>query len=504
MSTKITENLFLKYTDDSLSSLPQVKTITELMSFIGKYGEKTAIIDDGREYSFADLDRRAGRLRLGLKNAGVNKGDAVGVLFANSFEFAAAALAVMSYGATAVLFPYQLDGMAIFGCSLKYSLAAVLYGEGSEEKVALAAEKTPSVRLILTNSLPNGYENAAKTAPEDGAAVVFTAGTTGQSKSALLSHKALVTGMKNGCYGYGEALDQRYFLVLPLTHIFGLVRNLLTSLYTGSSLFICRNLKDMFRETASYKPTIMVMVSALAEMALNMTKMMSPAILGGELKTIICGAAVVSPYLAGEYIKLGVTLCAGYGLTETANLVSGNPETVAFPESVGLLYPGQEYRVENGELWIKGDNLFTEYYRDPEATAAAFEDGFFKTGDLVRFDEEGRLYITGRCKDIIVLSTGENISPAELETKFCELECVQDALVYLERSSGRETLVLEALPRAAVLKQKGVTDAAAYCTEQIKEVNDRLYSYQRVNKIIIRTTDFERTPSMKIKRPATL
>ena len=497
----VKENLFVSTTDKTVfDNLKEIDTIPQLLELIKAYGDKTAVVD-GKEYSFNDLDKRIGQIRCTLKGAGVKQGDAVGVLFPNSFEFAANALAVMSYGAIAVLFPYQLDDKTIFGCSMKFALAAILHEGAAADKVAFTAEKNPAVKLICTDSLAEGYENAVDVEPKSGAAVVFTAGTTGQSKGALLSHKALTVGMRNGCYGYGEALDQRYFLLLPLTHIFGLVRNLMTALYTGSSLYICRNLKDMFREMAVYKPTLLVMVPALAELALNMTKMMGPQILGGELKTIIAGAAVVSPYLAQEYDKLGVTLLAGYGLTETANLVSGNPETLNFPESVGLLYPGQEYKIVEDELWIKGDNVLTEYYRDPEATAAAFEDGFFKTGDLVRFDEGGRLYITGRCKDIIVLATGENISPAQLETKFCELECIQDALVYLEKNGSKETLVLEALPRMTVLKQEGVEDVNAYCTAKLKEVNNTLYDYQKVNKIVIRTEDFARTPSMKIIRP---
>lgn len=497
----ITENLFVNYTTDNVfTDLKEVETIPALLDLIKSYGDKTAIID-GSEYTFAQLDERIGQLRAAMKANGVVKGDAVGVLFPNSFEFAAAALAAMSYGAIAVLFPFQLDDKTIFGCSMKYALKAILHGEAAAEKIAFTAEKNPAVKLISTNNITDGYEPAAEVEPASGAAVVFTAGTTGQSKGALLSHKALTTGMRNGCYGYGDPMDQRYFLVLPLTHIFGLVRNLLTALYTRSSLYICGNLKDMFREIPAYKPTLMVMVPALAEMALNMTKLMSPAILGGELKTIIAGAAVVSPYLAKEYSELGVTLCAGYGMTETANLVSGNPVTKEYPESVGYLYPNQEYKIVNEELWIKGDNILTEYYRDPEVTAAAFEDGYFKTGDLVRFDEGGRLYITGRCKDIIVLSTGENISPAELETKFCELECIQDTLVYLEKNGNMETLVVEALPRMAVLKKEGVEDVAAYCTSKLSEVNNTFYDYQRVGKIIIRTEDFARTPAMKIIRP---
>jgi long-chain acyl-CoA synthetase len=336
-------------------------------------------------------------------------------------------------------------------------------------------------------------------------AIVFTAGTTGQPKGALLSHKAILAGTVNGCMGFRDhdVYGERYFLVLPLTHIFGYVRNMMTSLYTGSTLYICRDTKNMFREIPLYNPTIMIMVPALAEMALGLTKIMGPKILGASLKHIVAGAAVVAPRLAREYGKLGVTLLAGYGLTESANLVTGNPDTLKNPTSVGFLYPNQEVKVVDGELRIKGDNVLKEYYNDPEETAKAFdEDGYFKTGDLVKFDENGYMYIVGRIKDIIVLSSGENIAPEELESKFRELDCVRDCLIYKgTNDNGVEALILEMTPRMDVIKEEGVENIGAYCTQKINEVNNTLLNYQKISKIIIRTEDFERTPSMKIKRP---
>lgn len=500
---RIEKNLFVDYTAPNVfDSLKVIETMGELMLMVKEYGNKTAVIDGEASYSFAELDKRAGSFRAILRENGIKKGDAVGVLCPNSFDYIAVSMAIMSYGGVAVLLPVQLDDKTVFGCSMKFGMSALVYSPALKEKTGVAAKMNPALKLIASDTDTDDYEAIADIKPEDGAAVVFTGGTTGQSKGALLSHRALAQGTRNGCYGYGDPMDQRYFLVLPLTHIFGFVRNMLTALYTNSTLYICKDLKNMFREMPVYKPTLLVTVPALAEMALNVTKMMSPIVLGGELKTMICGAAVVYPYLAKEYEKLGVTLCAGYGMTETANLVSGNPETMTYPESVGYMYEGQDYKIVDGELLLKGANLFTEYYRDPEANAAAFdEEGYFKTGDLVRFDEDGRLYIVGRCKEIIVLSNGENISPAELETKFCELDCIQDALIYLDRSSGMEQLVLEVLPRTSVLKEKGIEDAEAYCTEQLWEVNKTLYDYQKINKIIIRKEDFARTPAMKIKRP---
>ena len=235
-----------------------------------------------------------------------------------------------------------------------------------------------------------------------------------------------------------------------------------------------------------------------AEMALTLSKKFGRNMLGEDMKYIICGAAAVAPYLIEEYRKLGITLFPGYGLTESANLVSGNPECAEKPESVGIPYPHQELRIENGELWLKGRNIMQGYIAEPEE--ASFEDGWFRTGDLVRLDEDGFLYITGRIKEVIVLPSGENISPAELEAKFNELTFVQDSQVFEDLTeNGAHILALEIVPRATELAALGENPNEAML-EKLHEVNAALPSYARVSRIVIRDSDFARTPSMKIVR----
>ena len=182
----------------------------------------------------------------------------------------------------------------------------------------------------------------------------------------------------------------------------------------------------------------------------------------------------------------------GYGLTESANLVSGNPDNTEKPASVGIPYPDQELKIVNGELYIKGINVMTEYVGDPEETAASFEDGWFKTGDLVRFDDEGYLYIVGRQNDVIVLSTGENISPAEYEAKFCELDYLADAMIYEDfTESGNQILTLEVVPRSTC------TVVADKIEADLRKINGELPSFARVSRITVRKEDFARTPAMK-------
>ncbi|MBE5747822.1 MAG: acyl--CoA ligase [Clostridiales bacterium] len=488
---------FRKYTDENtFAKIVDYKSVGEMWkNSVASYPDDVAIVD-GEALTYKQLDEQVCKMRAALQEKGIVAGDNVGILMPNSTAFAKAFLAITTLGAVAVLLPAHLDAMTVFGCSMKFGLKALIYAPALQEKTAFAAEKNP--RLILLDETISS-DKPSEIADVDGSApccVLFTGGTTGRSKGVLLSHSATMRGVKNGCYGYQHVFGQRYFLVLPLTHVFGLVRNLLTNFYTGSAIYICRNTKDMFKEIAVFKPTIMVLVPALAEMALNLSKQFGRNMLGADLKTIICGAAAVAPYLVREYDKFGVALLPGYGLTESANLVSGNPEALRKADSVGYIYEGMEYKIVDGELWLKGVNMMDGYVGEPEENAIAYEDGWFKTGDLVRMDEEGFLYITGRKKEIIVLSNGENVSPAELETKFGMIDTVQDCLVY--ETDG--VLAVEILPRMAVVKALAIEDVEGHFKAKVNEINETLPAFMRVNKVIIRTTDFVRSPSMKIVR----
>ncbi len=488
---------FRKYTDEqTFAKIVNYPCITAMWEHcVAEYGDLPAIVD-GETYSYNTLNADVAAFRTVLAQNGATPGSLIGILCPNSYGFVKAYLAATTFGVPAVLMPAHLDEMTVFGIASKFGMKALVYDEALEAKVAVLREKNPAVALIPSSATAEVATASIPVPAETPAAILFTGGTTGKSKGAKLSHKALMAGTVNGCYGIRDVFHQRYLLVLPLTHVFGLVRNLMTSLYTGSTLYICRNNKDMFRDVAVFKPTIMVLVPALAEMALNLSNQFGRNMWGPDLKTIICGAAPVAPYLIKEYHKIGVALLPGYGLTESANLVSGNPEALAKPESVGLMYDGMEYKIVDGELWLRGINMMDGYVT-PEDNAIAYEDGYFKTGDLVRIDEDGYLYITGRLKEIIVLDSGENVSPAELEVKFYGIDVVSDCLVYDE--DGKR-LVLEVLPRMTKVKELGIEDVYAYVKAEVDKINRTLPPFEQISKVIIRDTDFIRTPAMKIAR----
>ncbi len=488
---------FRKYTDpETFEKIVSYGTVGEMWKDCAeKYADLIAIEDDGRKITYKQLEEDASYLRPLL-----GEGKRAAILCPNSYEFAVAYIAAVTSGNAAVILPPQLPADAVYGCCMKLGANELIYHPALEEKLATVKAAAPNLPLINVMSKADSAAGITESNPSDPCAVMFTGGTTGRSKGALLSHRAVMEGTINGCYGYKDVFNQRYLLVLPLSHVFGLIRNLMTALYTGSTLYICRNNKDMFRDIAMFRPTVLVLVPALAEMALMLSFKFGKNMLGPDLKYIICGAAAVSPYLIKEYYKMGVLLLAGYGLTESANLVSGNPDSIGKPESVGIPYPNQTLRIVDGELWLKGDNMMDGYVNEPEESKAAYEDGWFRTGDLVKIDDDGFLYITGRSKEIIVLSNGENVSPAEVEAHFNAPAFIQDSQVFEDvLPNGSHILALEVVPRMPELR--GIEgDVKEYITAELEKINKELPPYQRVSRIEVRDSDFERTPSMKIVR----
>jgi len=497
----VIDRVFERYAEpETIARIVDYTDMTQMWrSCVKQYSDLPAI-DDGKVYTYGELDALAAGVRGILAGAKVEKGTRVGIFMPNSVQFVYSFIGCTTYGATAVLIPPQLDEMTLFGFSMKYALDTILTVDAMMGKTGVLMAKRPGFRLLNVSAGSDTTAPDCECDPDSPCAIMFTGGTTGQSKGVILSHRAVMRGTKNGCYGFNGIFNQRNFIILPMTHVFGLVRNTLTSLYTGSVLHVCRDNKEMFKEIAMFRPTVLVLVPALAEMALNISRQFGKNMLGPDCRYIICGAASVPPYLVREWKKLGVTLFPGYGLTESANLVSGNPDCLEHPDSVGYIYDGMEVKVVDGELWLKGPNMLLGYASEPEEEKRAFSDGWFRTGDLVRFDEDGRLYITGRIKEIIVLSNGENISPAELETKFSEIDCIQDCLVYSKVLDGREYLTLEVLPRPAVIAAVPEAEREAFIREQIGKVNATLPSHKQINRIVIRTSDFKRSPSMKILR----
>ena len=483
---------------DELAQVKYIPTLPEFVTWIEqKWADLPCLSDTVNTYNYKQVADLVARKRALLNDMGLQKGDKVAILDNSTIEAVEMFLAVTSAGYIAINLPAMLPAQAIVGCCMKFGVKVLAYGKDFAANVNGVPCKTIAITDCADHTAP-----VATVDKNDAAAIFFTGGTTGAPKGAILPHRALMRGALNGLYAPGHQLGwHRYACVLPLSHVFGLIYSTLSVLYKGGAWYSAGTTKETIGKLPVIRPTMMVAVPGICEILLGLVKMYGKPFLGGELRVIISGAANVPPKLIGEFDELGIQLFAGYGMTEGANLTTGNVDVKSRPTSVGKLYPEQEAKVVDGELWFRGDNTFLGYYGDPEKTAETLTpDGWIKTGDLVRFDEEGYMYIVGRIKNLIILGNGENISPESIEEPFYKDNKLRDCLVKEDELDGRQVIAIEILPRMEEFGNEPWEEVEAYFRDLVGRVNAELPSTHRVSKITVRKEDFKRSGAMKVLR----
>ena len=483
---------------EELEQLKFIPTLPEFVTWIEqKWSDLPCLSDTVNTYNYKQVCDLVARKRALLNDLGLQKGDKVAILDNSTIEQVEMFLAVTSAGYVAINLPAMLPPQAIVGCCMKFGVKVLVAGKSFMETVKDAPCKVIAITDCADHTAP-----VATVDKNDPAAIFFTGGTTGAPKGAILPHRALMRGALNGCYAPGHQLGcHRYANVLPLSHVFGLIRGTLSALYAGGAWYAAANTKDTIGKFPIIKPTCLVAVPGICEILLGLVKMYGKPFLGGSLNYIISGAANVPPKLIAEFDELGISLFAGYGMTEGANLTTGNIDVIERPTSVGKLYPEQEAKVVDGELWFRGDNVFLGYYGEPEKTAETLTpDGWVKTGDLVRFDEDGYMYIVGRIKNLIILSNGENVSPESIEEPFYKDSKLRDCLVKEEEVDGHKVIGIEILPRMEEFGNSPWEEVEAYFKDLVDKVNATMPSTHHVSKITVRKEDFKRSGAMKVLR----
>lgn len=443
--------------EELLRSIREQESISRMWEdSVTRYASLPAVKENGRTATYRELDTAVRRFRGALFAKGCRPGGEIRMVSQRSFGFVKAFLAAETLGVCVTVLP-----------------------EGTAENALTPAEYEQD----LTGTDPGIFRPERESA----AVVMFTGGTTGIPKGAVLSHRCVMVAVRNACYGYPNVFCQKYLHVLPMHHVFGLIRSMLTCFATGGELLLCADPHKMFELAMAEEPTIAVLVPLLVDRGVTMSRKTGRNLFGNAMKTVITGAAPVAEHLAADCRALGITLCPGYGLTETACLVSGNPDMERHPGSVGLLYPEQEHRFVDGELQLRGRNLMTGYLNGGERGFTP--DGWFATGDIGYLDEDGFLYLLGRKKEMLLTANGENVYPAPVEAKFNALPEVAESELF-EAEDG--TLRLEVLPRDPAHTEGLPRKLAA--------VNETLPKHERASVITLRTTDFPRTKSMKLLR----
>jgi long-chain acyl-CoA synthetase len=230
---------------------------------------------------------------------------------------------------------------------------------------------------------------------------------------------------------------------------------------------------------------------------------------GGNLRLIICGAAPLRKELVTGFNEFGIQILNGYGTTECAPVVTVNRNRFYKPDSVGITIPCCKIRIDNpdengdGEILVNGENVMLGYYKDEEGTANAFTDGWFRTGDIGRIDDEGFVYITGRLKNIIILSNGKNVQPEELEDLLTtKLPYIKEVLVYASApAKGMDPVITAAVFfDKDYVQNNGIQDPGSLLSADVAEINRRLPTYKQIGQVQVRPEEFQKTTTRKIKR----
>ena len=374
------------------------------------------------------------------------------------------------------------------------------------------------------------------------ASIVFTSGTTGKGKGVMLSQANIALDMTLGMYNFD--ITRKTLHVLPPHHTFGSTVNYVGHLSQGCEVYISSGIKHVSDEIKEQQPTHLILVPAFLEVmnrkiwatarkdgkegllkamikvsnflrkfGVDVRRKLFASVLsafGGKLELIICGGAKLDEEIIRNFDALGITILNGYGITECAPLISANRNKYQKPGSVGTPILACRVKIDNpdengeGEICVKGPNVMLGYYNNPEATAEVFDkDGFFHTGDYGKLDEEGWIYITGRKKNLIILSNGKNVYPEEIEADLQKVEGVSEVVVYAGESRVQKdkiTIVAEIFPDADLLAHMGVNNAQEYFENQVKALNAKMPPYKAVKCVKLRDTEFQKNTSRKITR----
>ena len=482
-----------------------------------------------------------------------------------SYAWVCSFFALLSIGAVAVPLDKDWHGEDLADTAANADCEVLLYDAALLQKASMILQKTGIAAPIcldgkasadgetLDDLLTAGKKKLragdrsyfeASYDPAKLSILVFTSGTTGSGKGVMLSQKGLMADLYAGLKQV--SLSKKTVAVLPPHHTYGCNVGLVAHVAAGSEVYLSDGLRYVQKELRNEHPEHLTLVPLFIEtfyrkilstakeqgkydllrrmmkvsntarrFGIDLRRSLFRSVLdsfGGKLRLIVSGGAPLSQEIVSTFDAIGITILNGYGITECSPLISvnHNEQRLRGAGCVGTPLVCNEIKLRDpnangeGEICVKGDNVMLGYYKNDAATAEAFDDAdFFRTGDYGRFDADGNLYITGRLKNLIILSNGKNVYPEEIESALSAVGGILEIVVYegkSRRGAEHNAIVAEIYPDADYLKKNGIEDARAYFQAAIDNFNRTAVAYKKIALLRLRENEFPKNTLRKILR----
>jgi long-chain acyl-CoA synthetase len=500
-----------------------------------------------RDISWSEYREETLAAAAALVDSGIAKGDRVGLVSENRPEWLEADMAIMTAGAVNVPLHAGIPAAGVTRLMADAGVNWIIVSTSAQlAKAQEARRDLPDLKgiVVLDRSaagpgveswsgflqrgrrvLPSVTERLRNLeqslGADDLATIMYTSGTTGVPKGVMLTHGNLLSNSEAMLHLIPTDIDVVMLSWLPYSHIFARTCDHYLSLLAGILVVLSDSIDTLPADLQEVQPTHLngvprfwekMLAAAQATPAPDKTLR---AMFGRRIRWLMSGGAPLPPKICEAYRAAGLPLLQGYGLTETAPVLTTNRQNSYRIESAGQAIPGVELKIApDGEILCRGPNVMKGYWKQPAATAACIVDGWFHTGDMGRLDDNGFLYITGRKKDLIVLSNGKKVAPSEVEAMLQSDPLIEQAVVYGDQRSFLTALIVPNWARVRA-DLPGVTGTpeemsrnptvVALFQQQIDAVLANAATWEQVKRFFIRPTPFtpdggELTASLKLKR----
>ena len=542
---------------------------------VEKFGSRPAYVfkteKEGvfKEITYKEFKHDIDGLGTALINLGL-KDKRVAVIGDNRYEWAVSYLAVTNGTGIVVPLDKALPNNEIESLIMRSEVEAIIYTSKYDEIMEeLKDKKNTNLKYFISMDLDestNGVisfkklvekgkeqlENGdrkfldAEINPDVMGIMLFTSGTTSQSKAVMLSHKNIVSNLMDIAATIKVDENDRFLSFLPLHHTFECTVGFLYPISKGSSIAFCEGIRHIADNIKEYEITIMISVPVLYE---GMCKKVMKAIekqgklrtvnlgmkisngllkvgidvrnklfkqihesLGPKLRLLVAGGAALDPETEKIFNGLGINMYQGYGLTETSPVIAAEDDKFRRIGSIGKAFPSLDVKIKNeneegiGELLVKGPTVMLGYYQNEEATKETIdEDGWLNTGDLARIDKDGFIFVTGRKKYVVVLKNGKNVYPEELEILINKIAGVSESFVYVKlEDDGDYKIAAKIVYDKDIMKDiYGIEDKNEIkekLWQEIKRINKTMPTYKYIKEISVTDEELIKTTTRKIKR----